>query len=367
MHAGPWCLLQLLAAHPCGCPPPCRFLVYELPPGSSGAAAAGRPHPPQLVAQTEVPDSAASVHSMGWVGSQLAVCCGTRYILVAPFGPPRGAGSGGQWRELFSVPPELAYWPAMLAAMPDVAQALLVVVSGCAGPGSLQMRQPRWQGTAGISAESDVTAAFKLYSSRLLQPAAACGAPELTLPCRHTTCLRPPPSATVQGPAGIIVDAGGSPVGSALRLEGLGATPRALAASGPFLLLVSEAGIHVYDRRSGGEVQRLAFSQDLRPLPGQPLYAAAAGDGAPPPAAAAAAAGPGTAGCVAVAGRRIVWLCLPVSPVDQARELLGRRDFEPALELIEAGLAQGAPWAQAGAAQAALLLLQGTQGRGVLP
>lgn len=119
---------------------PCRFLVYELPPGSSGAAAAGRPHPPQLVAQAEVPDSATAVHGMGWVGAQLAVCCGTRYLLVAPFGPARGAGTDGsaQWRELFSVPPELAYWPAMLATMSDVAQALLVVVSGCVGPDSLQ-------------------------------------------------------------------------------------------------------------------------------------------------------------------------------------------------------------------------------------
>lgn len=113
-------------------------MVYELPPSSSGAAAAGRPHPPQLVAQTEVPDSATAVHGMGWVGSQLAVCCGMRYLLVAPFGPMAhggGVGGGRQWRELFSVPPELAYWPAMLAAMPDVAQALLVVVSGCTGPG----------------------------------------------------------------------------------------------------------------------------------------------------------------------------------------------------------------------------------------
>lgn len=168
-------------------------------------------------------------------------------------------------------------------------------------------------------------------------------------------------SATLQGPAGILVDAGGSPVGSALRLEGLGGTPRALAASGPFLLLVSEAGIHVFERQHGGEVQRLAFSQDLRPLPGQPLYAAVAGDGLPQPAAAATASGSGAAGCVAVAGRRIVWLCLPVSPADQARQLLGSRDFEAALQQIEAGLAQGAPWAQAGAAQAALLLLQGAR------
>ena len=75
---------------------------------------------------------------MGWVGGQLAVCAGMRYLLVSPFGPLPGSGtaarSGGrgggeQWRELFSVPEELAYSPAMLATMPDLGRALLVVVS----------------------------------------------------------------------------------------------------------------------------------------------------------------------------------------------------------------------------------------------
>lgn len=156
----------------------------------------------------------------------------------------------------------------------------------------------------------------------------------------------------LQGPAGIVVDSSGNPVGSALRLEALGAPPRALAASGAFLLVVSEAGIHVFDRDSGGEVQRLGFGHGLRPLPGQPLHAAAA----PTPAA---AVGDACAGCVAVAGRRLVWLCSPVSPADQARELLAQLDYEAALELTEAGLRQGAAWAQVAAAQAALLLLQG--------
>jgi hypothetical protein len=157
----------------------------------------------------------------------------------------------------------------------------------------------------------------------------------------------------LQGPAGIIVDAAGNPVGSALRLEGLGATPRALAASGAFLLLVREAGIHVFERESGAEVQRLGFGPTLRPAPGQPLHAAAAA------AVTAASGGGGGGGCVAVAGRRLVWLCLPVLPADQARELLGQRDYAAALELIEQGLRQGAAWAQVAAAQAALLLLHG--------
>lgn len=156
-----------------------------------------------------------------------------------------------------------------------------------------------------------------------------------------------------------MVDAAGNPVGSALPLESLGATPRALAASGTFLLVVSEAGIHVFDRESGGEVQRLEFGPALRPLPGQPLYAAAAeGDVAPVGGGGHAAVGGGSGG-VAVAGRRIVWLCLPVSAANQARELLSQRDYGAALELIEGGLRQGAPWGQVAAAQAALLLLHG--------
>lgn len=165
---------------------------------------------------------------------------------------------------------------------------------------------------------------------------------------------------SLQGPAGIVVDAAGNPVGSALPLETLGATPRALAASGAFLLVVSEGGIHVFDREGGSEVQRLGFGPLLRPLPGQPLYAATAdGTAAGPAAASGAAAGWDGSGGVAVAGRRLVWLCLPVSAADQTRELLSQRDYKAALELIEGGLRQGAPWAQVAAAQAALLLLHG--------
>lgn len=171
-----------------------------------------------------------------------------------------------------------------------------------------------------------------------------------TRPCRAVPWL--------QGPAGIVVDAAGSPVGSTLRLESLGATPRALAASGAFLLVVSEAAIHVFDRDSGAEVQRLGFGPGLRPAPGQRLHAAAA-DGADGSSADGGEAGGGRVGCVVVAGRRLAWLCLPVSPADQARELLGQREYEAALELVEQGLRRGSPWAQVAAAQAALLLLHG--------
>ena len=122
---------------PTGLPqPPRRFVVYELQPsGSSSSGGSALPHA-QLLAQTDVPDSSTAVHGMGWVGGQLAVCAGMRYLLVSPFGPAAGGsspapsgGSGVQWRELFSVPEELAYSPAMLATMPDLGRALLVVVS----------------------------------------------------------------------------------------------------------------------------------------------------------------------------------------------------------------------------------------------
>ena len=81
-------------------------------------------------------DGAVAVHGMGWLGAtpHLAVCCGMRYLLVAPLsgsssGGSSSSGTGGQWRELFAVPEELAYWPAMLATLPDLARVLLLVVS----------------------------------------------------------------------------------------------------------------------------------------------------------------------------------------------------------------------------------------------
>lgn len=100
-------------------------MIYELlfPSGGSGSQ---QPPQAQLLAQAEVPDGATAVHGMGWVGPQLAVCAGMRYLLVAPLA---GGGGGASWRELFSVPDELAYCPAMLATLPDLARALLVVVS----------------------------------------------------------------------------------------------------------------------------------------------------------------------------------------------------------------------------------------------
>lgn len=120
---------------------PCRFVVYELVPPAAGTAggtyssARQLPHP-QLLAQTEVPDASSTVNGMAWVGGQLAVCAGMRYLLVSPFGPPAGGygnGSGGtagsQWQELLAVPQDLAYSPAMLAAVPELGRAVLVVVS----------------------------------------------------------------------------------------------------------------------------------------------------------------------------------------------------------------------------------------------
>lgn len=126
------CLIQRSGWHGC------RFMVFELaqPASSAGHLSPLQqlPHP-HLLGQAEVPDSSPGVHSMGWVGGQLAVCAGMRYLLVSPFGPVGSAAAGGsgpgssQWRELLAVPEELAYSPAMLAPLPDLGRAVLVVVS----------------------------------------------------------------------------------------------------------------------------------------------------------------------------------------------------------------------------------------------
>ncbi len=58
-----------------------------------------------------------------------------------------------------------------------------------------------------------------------------------------------------------------------------------------------------------------------------------------------------------------MWLYRPVALEEQARELLRRRDFEAALQLAAACVAQRAPWAEAAFAQAALLLMQGGAAR----
>jgi hypothetical protein len=323
--------------------------VYELAGAAPGGGAQARQQPPQaqLLAQLELPDAAPALRGMAWVGGRLALCAGMRYLLAAPLGPP--LAGGGRWSELLRVPEELAYSPAMLAAVPERAQAVLVVVSGH-HEGSPCRIQPTLQHVMHQALEGSFPAGFAaVWQGDVM----LCSLP------------RPAPSARAapQGPAGILVDAGGSPVGSAVRLEGLGATPRAMAASGALLLVVSEGGMHVFESDSGGEVQRLGFGPGLHPAPGQPLHASAAEPGGPAAAAAADDVGGGRPGCVAVAGRRLVWLCVPVSPADQARELLGQRQFEPALELVQRGLRRGAAWAQAAAAQAALLLLHGEAAR----
>ena len=70
--------------------------------------------------------------------------------------------------------------------------------------------------------------------------------------------------------------------------------------------------------------------------------------------------------CVLLAGRAVVWACLPVSTEEQAREVLRRRDYGRALQLIEQGLAQGEGWAEVASAQAALCLLHGAHSLGTV-
>jgi hypothetical protein len=105
-------------------------MVHELAPGAAlpGQPTSNLPQP-QLLAQTDVPDASAGVRGMAWLGSQLAVCAGLRYLLVSPFGPRAGSsGAAASWQELLAVPEELAYSPAMLAAVQELSRAVLVVV-----------------------------------------------------------------------------------------------------------------------------------------------------------------------------------------------------------------------------------------------
>lgn len=145
------------------------------------------------------------------------------------------------------------------------------------------------------------------------------------------------------GQAGVLVDAAGSPVGSALRLEGLIGT-LAVAASGTHVVVAAGCRVHVYDVHTGSEMQHLTLGNSPSAAAGGwPLVAGDSPSGS----------------YVALASGRSVWLCLPVSLEDQVRELLARHEYAGALEAMELAFRQGAPWAETACAQAALLLLQG--------
>lgn len=117
-------------------------------------------------------------------------------------------------------------------------------------------------------------------------------------------------------------------------------------------------GREAWRMRPGGPEATPQLASLLRGA-GQLMFAASSAPGTAPPAGGSTADG-----CVVLAGRSVAWACLPVSPEEQAAELLGRREYGDAMALIEGGLRQGARWAAVASAQAALCMLHGAQGRG---
>ncbi len=139
------------------------------------------------------------------------------------------------------------------------------------------------------------------------------------------------------------------PVGSALTFP---SPPLALAHAGLFVLAVCDDGVHVFDKTTSEWVQHLDFGQHLQPAPGQAVRTAGNTKG----------------NVVAMSGYRTVWLLLPVALEDQAKQLLQRRKYTQALELLQTcgsgggggGRGGGVPqWTLVGMAQTALLLMQG--------
>ena len=146
------------------------------------------------------------------------------------------------------------------------------------------------------------------------------------------------------GPVGLVVNAGGDPVGNPVLLEGFPAV-RALASGEGLIGVVSEDGVRLADPYSGKWIQGLGYGLGVIPTPGQPLRAA--GGGLP------------LSSVMVVGGRHKVWALTPVPPAEQARDLLSRGDYAGAEKLAANGAARGQAWAGEAYAQLALLLMHG--------
>jgi hypothetical protein len=133
-----------------------------------------------------------------------------------------------------------------------------------------------------------------------------------------------------------MIDGTGTPIGSALRLEGL-PPPRALTAASNHVLIVCADRLHVFDPESGREVQALGLGEGVER---RALLA-------------------GGRGFAAVAGPHVAWAVLPVPQRRRTRELLARGEATAALVLAAEAAAAGEVWAQEAHAEAGLLLLHG--------
>ncbi|KFM27611.1 hypothetical protein F751_6592 [Auxenochlorella protothecoides] len=90
----------------------CRLTVLLLFPAESGKLG-------QVAAEMELP-GIASPTCPAWVGAQLVCAAGMRYCFAAPL-------AGGSLRQLFDVPPELAYVPPRAVGLPSLAQAVVLL------------------------------------------------------------------------------------------------------------------------------------------------------------------------------------------------------------------------------------------------
>ncbi|KAL6779932.1 hypothetical protein ACKKBG_A14360 [Auxenochlorella protothecoides x Auxenochlorella symbiontica] len=90
----------------------CRLTVLLLFPAESGKLG-------QVAAEMELP-GIASPTCPAWVGAQVVCAAGMRYCFAAPL-------AGGSLRQLFDVPPELAYVPPRAVGLPSLAQAVVLL------------------------------------------------------------------------------------------------------------------------------------------------------------------------------------------------------------------------------------------------
>jgi Vacuolar sorting protein 39 domain 2 len=144
------------------------------------------------------------------------------------------------------------------------------------------------------------------------------------------------------GSLGLVVSPAGEPRGNPILLQDIPAV-RAVASGEGVLAVVCEDGIRIADPVTGKWIQGLGFGENLVPAPGQPLRASGGGGS--------------NSSVVLVAGRHKVWALTPIPLVEQARDMLSRRDFAGALKLAANGLAEGKTWAEEAYAQTAVLLM----------
>eukprot|EP00879_Flechtneria_rotunda_P031553 GHRR01034479.1.p1 GENE.GHRR01034479.1~~GHRR01034479.1.p1 ORF type:complete len:455 (+),score=204.41 GHRR01034479.1:504-1868(+) len=154
---------------------------------------------------------------------------------------------------------------------------------------------------------------------------AATGQYQLTCIADHLASIQPMVSSVPGSGLGLmlweenmvlVTDAAGAAVCEPLQLS---MTPLALAAAGLFVVALCDDGVHVFDRTNSREVQHIDYSHDdayvrlTQRLP---------------------AAGDAGGSCICLATSSQVLRLEPIAIEQQVRELLKRKQFDQALDLI---------------------------------